>query len=874
MEQQQHHNSFFGKLLLGLLGKKTLPNSTISSPCSPSLPESTIQCEPTFISTSTTIDNNKNNSSSSSSPISSLKIINNTENENENENLINEITNTSLLPSSVEKDEIYIKKLAVKFVDDSIPTEYERKKVYSKFRKQLNENDDKEMVFNEFYNKTKHFYHDNNIKEDIQNLIKIRPIQFLELKEREIQRIENSLIDFPQYKDKLLNLVENILNPFENDFLKNIEEIYPKLWLYSKTKKFIISNKIYIYKKVKDEAFKEFGEYVDKLIMINQNREFENEKIKQFKKSGKDTYLLPKRIIIGAVLPPTMNRNQHEKDQFFVLIFIVYLIQNSTLFSISKLNFINIIKNTIKYLYIDNDEDLKEFIKINNDDNEEEEEEDDDDDDEKEHEKEDDDDDDEDDDEELNNNYKSLIKLLKSGDYYCLTGTGVSIGLAESYISILTWEGLINSISEEYSSSSNNEDTLLKHLNEMISKKEITLVEAVDLLNLNYNSKGLDYKKTVYKILNNAQPTIFSNPSQSIAEIIRSLSVPIITTNYDHLLETCLNRQSFDSIGTNKHGNKFNDFKDHREKVYHIHGSMDNIDGICLSRDEYTLSTPFFLSTCAQLRNKSFFILGFGSGLTDDHWLPFLKHSSVNHYWICSKESLINKGTREFALSSNQITNVRIVEYLRENSSSYVNFLWKLVFNSNVEQITFSNTLTINQISKSFNLTLSWDSINSKLLHHNSTTLNNIDNDNNYKNNNNENNDDKQLFYYENVFIKKLNQSITNNYYKKSKSIKVLFFTNDIKLINCKPIFIAGGFNHWKKEKVEFIKNEKTMFYQFEITLPVGKNFYQFSIDNDLKLVINQPTGKYIMDEKKSDHYLTKNIIDSQMNPNPIELKF
>ncbi|KAK5577500.1 hypothetical protein RB653_002441 [Dictyostelium firmibasis] len=855
-QQQQQHNSIFGKLLLGLLGKKTLATSSISSPCSPSLPESKISNK--------LIDN--------SSPISSLKIINNHNiTENQNNNIINDKnSSSSLLPNSIEKDEIYVKKLAVKFVDDSIPTEYERKKTYTKFRKQLTEDDDKENVFNEFFNKTKHFYQDTNIKEDIQNLIKIRPIQFLELKDREIQRIQNVLIDYPEYKDKLLNLVENILNPFENDFLKNIEEIYPKLWLYSKTKKFIISNKIYIYKKVNDEAFKEFGEYVDKLIMINQNREFENEKIKQYKKSGNNTYLLPTRVIIGPIKPPTMNENQHEKDQFFVLMFVVYLIQNSTLFSISKLNFINIIKNTIKYLYIDNDDDLKEFIKIdidydykvkdnidnnqNENDNQDEDEDYNDDNDNNNNNSE----------EELNNNYKSLIKLLKSGDYYCLTGTGVSIGLAESYISILTWEGLINSISEEYSSSSNNEDTLLKHLNEMISKKEITLVEAVDLLNLNYNSKGLDYKKTVYKILNSAQPTIFSNPSQSIAEIIRSLSVPIITTNYDHLLETCLNRQSFDSVGTNKHGNKFNDFIDHREKVYHIHGSMDNIDGICLSRDEYTLSTPFFLSVCAQLRNKSFFILGFGSGLTDDHWLPFLKHSSANHYWVCSKESPMNQGSREFALLSNQITNVRIVEYLRENSSSYVNFLWKLVFNSGVEQITFSNTLTINQIPKSFNLTLSWDFINSKLLHHNSTTFNDE-----------KNNDDKQLFYYENVFIKKENQSITNNFYKKSKSIKVIFFTNDIELINHQTIFIAGGFNHWKKEKVEFIKKEKaSMSYQFEITLPVGKNFYQFSIENDLKLIIGQPTGKYIMDEKKSDHHLTKNIIDSQSNPNPIQLKF
>lgn len=127
-----------------------------------------------------------------------------------------------------------------------------------------------------------------------------------------------------------------------------------------------------------------------------------------------------------------------------------------------------------------------------------------------------------------------------------------------------------------------------------------------------------------------------------LAESIKALQIPILTTNYDDLLEkatgldreTWLNSANFQQIAIGR-----------AEGVGHIHGIWSNKDSIVLSRRQYSkMMEDRSLEAIRQslFGQKSILFIGFGEGLNDPNfeqlktWVDITSpKTEIRHYRLC-----------------------------------------------------------------------------------------------------------------------------------------------------------------------------------------------------------------------------------------------
>ena len=132
-----------------------------------------------------------------------------------------------------------------------------------------------------------------------------------------------------------------------------------------------------------------------------------------------------------------------------------------------------------------------------------------------------------------------------------------------------------------------------------------------------------------------------------LARSLEQLELPILTTNYDQLMENALRRSSVDWTDAESMREVF---KGEVNSIGHLHGVWNRPDTVILSESDYTRvmhDQPGQFVQQAHYSTKSFIYVGFGSGLHDPNFSRLLKrHNALfpdsrgNHFRLCLSREL------------------------------------------------------------------------------------------------------------------------------------------------------------------------------------------------------------------------------------------
>ncbi|MFE4834518.1 SIR2 family protein [Arthrobacter sp. NPDC056691] len=132
-----------------------------------------------------------------------------------------------------------------------------------------------------------------------------------------------------------------------------------------------------------------------------------------------------------------------------------------------------------------------------------------------------------------------------------------------------------------------------------------------------------------------------------LAISLEQLELPILTTNYDQLIEKALRRTSIDWTDAESMREVF---KGETPSVGHLHGVWNRPNTVVLSESDYTRvmhDQPGQFVQQAHYSTKSFIYVGFGSGLHDPNFSRLLKRHSVlfpdsrgDHFRLCLSSEL------------------------------------------------------------------------------------------------------------------------------------------------------------------------------------------------------------------------------------------
>ena len=127
-----------------------------------------------------------------------------------------------------------------------------------------------------------------------------------------------------------------------------------------------------------------------------------------------------------------------------------------------------------------------------------------------------------------------------------------------------------------------------------------------------------------------------------LAEAIGSLLTPILTTNYDHLLEQALHRATVNWMDRESMREIF---RTESDAIGHLHGDWKNISSVVLSPEDYARilsDDPAQVLETAHYSSKSFLFVGYGDGLKDPnfsnllHWhRKLFPESRGDHFRLC-----------------------------------------------------------------------------------------------------------------------------------------------------------------------------------------------------------------------------------------------
>lgn len=128
---------------------------------------------------------------------------------------------------------------------------------------------------------------------------------------------------------------------------------------------------------------------------------------------------------------------------------------------------------------------------------------------------------------------------------------------------------------------------------------------------------------------------------------IASLQTPILTTNYDHLLESALHRQA---VSWRDREAMREIFRTDSNAIGHLHGEWKNADSVILSPEDYSrilADDPAQILESAHYTSKSFLFVGYGSGLNDPNFSNLLRwhrklfpQSRGDHFRLCTEDEL------------------------------------------------------------------------------------------------------------------------------------------------------------------------------------------------------------------------------------------
>lgn len=182
------------------------------------------------------------------------------------------------------------------------------------------------------------------------------------------------------------------------------------------------------------------------------------------------------------------------------------------------------------------------------------------------------------------------------------------------------------------------------------------------------------------------------------AEALDAVGCPILTTNYDTLLEQATNRQSASWMDT---GEIQNILVSNSTKIGHLHGIWNEPGSVVFSQSDYTrlLSS----ATAQELQKavsalKSIVYVGVGAGLSDPNFSRLIEwhrasfsNSSLQHYRLCRQTELGD------LFSEHKTDHIAPIAY-GDDYSDLPEFLKAISPGANEQVIVSSNGLVLNPV--------------------------------------------------------------------------------------------------------------------------------------------------------------------------------
>lgn len=242
-------------------------------------------------------------------------------------------------------------------------------------------------------------------------------------------------------------------------------------------------------------------------------------------------------------------------------------------------------------------------------------------------------------------------------------GTGVSKAISDG-AAAADWVGLIRhgiEHAKEVGATPQWAQTTEQLLQDALAQNEIDmLINAATLVQKKLRSQGTQ----VYSDWLNESVGTLPVVHRAVANALGGLGVPLLTTNYDTLVEKVLNRSSATWL---EQESMRKILRNEDLAVGHVHGVWDIPSTVTLSEGDYTTilsdaSTQFLQK--AHYSTKSFVFVGYGDGLDDPNFGNMLElhhrlfpESQQNHFRLCQEKDVdrLNEQHRD--------SDIRIVPY-------------------------------------------------------------------------------------------------------------------------------------------------------------------------------------------------------------------
>jgi hypothetical protein len=254
--------------------------------------------------------------------------------------------------------------------------------------------------------------------------------------------------------------------------------------------------------------------------------------------------------------------------------------------------------------------------------------------------------------------FDELKSVIANGNAVFIVGTGVSVASTLGQVSkeYFTWPQLLHNALDKCLSL-----RLLSKERADIIRSEINLCHLDDLLSAAEKIErmlgapsGGDFNGWLYDYFNNIKIS-----SQEIPHILKETKLPIITTNYDNIIEQCtqLNPYTWKDPP-----NVLRILKREKEGVIHLHGYFEQPQTVVLGIRSYDrlLSDPSANGLREAIATlKSMIFVGMGQGLEDPNFSALLgymsqafSNSPYKHYYLCRNCDIEGKDKQEIIVKN------------------------------------------------------------------------------------------------------------------------------------------------------------------------------------------------------------------------------
>ncbi|MEM6272883.1 MAG: SIR2 family protein, partial [Bacteroidota bacterium] len=234
-----------------------------------------------------------------------------------------------------------------------------------------------------------------------------------------------------------------------------------------------------------------------------------------------------------------------------------------------------------------------------------------------------------------------LKKVIREGKAVVFIGSGVSIAATEGKEPTASWTGLLKN-GLEYAKNigaQTNERSLQRALEDIESDNLIDLLSGTNKVKQWINAQGSgEYRRWLREAVGSIKAR-----STELIQNIAAWGLPLVTTNYDGLLEevTGLRPVTWRQAAKAQRAVRGID----RSYIFHLHGFWDEPDSVILDPADYArmVGDEFSQNLLRALGSlKSIIYIGCGEGLKDPNFGAFRKwaanlfeDSELRHYRLC-----------------------------------------------------------------------------------------------------------------------------------------------------------------------------------------------------------------------------------------------